>query len=51
VSEFDVLQSLVGLSNPEGRFYGVAVGVITNNQDPDQLGRVKVRFPWLSDEE
>lgn len=51
MSEFDVLQSLVGLSNPEGRFYGVAVGVITNNQDPDQLGRVKVRFPWLSDEE
>ena len=38
-------------SNPEGRFYGVAVGVVTNNQDPDGLGRVKVRFPWLSDED
>jgi uncharacterized protein involved in type VI secretion and phage assembly len=22
---------------------------VTNNQDPDALGRVKVRFPWLSD--
>ena len=32
-----------------GRITGVAVGVVTNNQDPDGLGRVKVRFPWLSD--
>jgi uncharacterized protein involved in type VI secretion and phage assembly len=31
------------------RISGVAVGVVTNNQDPDKLGRVKVRFPWLSD--
>lgn len=29
---------------------GVVVGIVTNNQDPDDLGRVKVRFPWLSDE-
>jgi len=33
------------------RFYGLTVGIVTNNQDPDNLGRVKVRFPWLSDEE
>jgi uncharacterized protein involved in type VI secretion and phage assembly len=31
--------------------YGVAVGVVTNNQDPDGLGRVKVRLPWLSDDD
>lgn len=30
--------------------YGVVVGIVTNNQDPDHLGRVKVRFPWLSDD-
>lgn len=51
MSEFDVLQSLVGAPNPEGRFYGVTVGVVTNNQDPDKLARVKVRLPWLSDED
>jgi uncharacterized protein involved in type VI secretion and phage assembly len=33
------------------RISGVVVGVVTNTQDPDGLGRVKVRFPWLSDSE
>jgi uncharacterized protein involved in type VI secretion and phage assembly len=32
------------------RFYGVVVGVVTNNQDPDNMHRVKVRFPWLSND-
>jgi len=35
---------------PEARLYGVTVGVVTNNQDPDGLGRVKVKLPWLSDD-
>lgn len=33
------------------RMFAVAVGVVTNNQDPDKLGRVKLRFPWLSESE
>jgi uncharacterized protein involved in type VI secretion and phage assembly len=32
----------------EGRITGVVLGIVTNNNDPDSLGRVKVRFPWLS---
>jgi uncharacterized protein involved in type VI secretion and phage assembly len=32
------------------RINGVAVGVVTNNRDPEGLGRVKVKFPWLSED-
>jgi len=28
---------------------GVAIGVVTNIKDPDKLGRVRVKFPWFSD--
>jgi uncharacterized protein involved in type VI secretion and phage assembly len=29
----------------------VVVGIVTNNKDPDGMGRVKVKFPWLSDQD
>jgi uncharacterized protein involved in type VI secretion and phage assembly len=31
------------------RVTGVAVGIVTSTKDPQGLGRVKVRFPWLSE--
>ncbi|KYC43639.1 phage tail protein [Scytonema hofmannii PCC 7110] len=31
------------------RIYGVVISTVTNNQDPDNLGRIKVTFPWLND--
>jgi uncharacterized protein involved in type VI secretion and phage assembly len=46
----DLLRSVLAPAD-QRRIYGVTVGVVTNNRDPDNLGRVKVRFPWLSDDD
>lgn len=40
-----------GPAGPSGHIHGVVTGVVTNNQDPEKLGRVRVRFPWLSKSE
>jgi uncharacterized protein involved in type VI secretion and phage assembly len=47
--------TLLNLLSPEdvthgGRVWGAVIGVVTNNNDPAQLGRVKVEYPWLGDE-
>jgi uncharacterized protein involved in type VI secretion and phage assembly len=44
-----LLDLLAHSGGPSDRIYGVVTGIVTNNQDPDELGRVKVRFPWLSE--
>ena len=31
-----------------GYVKGVAIAIVTQNRDPDGLGRVKVRFPWYA---
>jgi phage baseplate assembly protein V len=46
----DTLRPLLAPGNHTERFYGVVVGVVTNNQDPENMHRVKVRFPWLSND-
>ncbi len=29
-----------------GKINGVVIGIVTNNKDPDGMGRVKLKFPW-----
>lgn len=36
-----------GRGIPSGLF---VVGIVTNNEDPDEMGRIKVKFPTLSDD-
>ncbi len=36
---------------PDSRINGVVVGIVTDNKDPDKLGRVKVKIPRLSGED
>ena len=44
---FDLMSDTVDAARM-GRITGVVIGVVTNNKDEEGLGRVKVRFPWLS---
>jgi phage baseplate assembly protein V len=46
----DALRALLTPLGQTDRFYGVVVGIVTNNQDPENMHRVKVRFPWLSND-
>lgn len=34
---------------PGGRFYGVYPAIVTDVQDPDGQGRVRIRLPWAPD--
>lgn len=33
------------------KIFGVVVGLVSNNKDEDGMNRVKVTFPWLSEDE
>jgi phage protein D/phage baseplate assembly protein gpV len=38
------------LAQPTKNPYGVVIGIVTNVNDPESLGRVKVKFPTISDQ-
>jgi phage baseplate assembly protein V len=46
----DVFSRRTAPDSTDGRFTGVAMAIVTNNKDPDGLGRVKVKLPWLDDQ-
>jgi len=37
------------LADTDVRLFGVAIGTVSNINDPDGLGRVKVLLPWMAD--
>lgn len=48
--------SLVDLLNENeqtqnGQIHGVAIGVVTDNKDPEKLGRIKLSFPWRGEDD
>ncbi|UVI27385.1 phage baseplate assembly protein V [Paenibacillus spongiae] len=48
MSLLDLMQT--GNSGGE-QLHGVANAIVTNNQDPEHMGRVKLRFPWRKGED
>ncbi|WP_435158794.1 phage baseplate assembly protein V [Haladaptatus sp. DFWS20] len=38
--------SIPEFTGDNGGLGGVAVGIVTNNKDPKNLGRVRLQFPW-----
>lgn len=47
---FDLIISEEDQESRARRVHGVAVGIVTKNNDPEGLGRVKASFHWLSDD-
>jgi len=44
---------MIGAFTPDGaapRYFGVYPAIVTDLVDPDAIGRIEVKFPWLGDE-
>lgn len=44
------LLSLLRTNQSPPSHFGFVIGIVTDNNDPDGWGRVKVKYPWLSDD-
>lgn len=47
----DAFSSLLIEPQDRPRWPMLMIGIVTNNKDEDGLGRVKVKFPWFSDDQ
>jgi uncharacterized protein involved in type VI secretion and phage assembly len=45
----DLIELLAGGDRGDGRVNGVVTATVTDNHDPEKIGRVRLRFPWLGD--
>lgn len=45
----NTLGGMIGRTQAGNGANSVVVGIVTNNQDPDGMGRVKLQFPWLDE--
>lgn len=43
------LWSILEDTKPQPIGMSMVIGVVTNNKDPDEMGRVRVKYPWLSE--
>ena len=51
MNEFvDLMSNSAERAFQSGKIFGVVIGLVTNNEDEEKMGRVKVCFPWLSGE-
>jgi uncharacterized protein involved in type VI secretion and phage assembly len=48
VSLFDAIYDPNETVDAGRRVHGVALGIVSNNRDPEALARVKVQMPWLA---
>lgn len=39
------------LPQQDSHIYGVVIAVVTSNQDPEGLGRIKINFPWRGEKD
>lgn len=49
MSIIDLLTEPTGQPQVAGAVYGAVVAVVSSTEDPDELGRVKLQYPWLKD--